>query len=77
MSGRTFAINSFCTSCGNCIQVCPTGSIFFATAQFLIDSDTCDGSAVCAKVCPVDAIHPKSKPSPALAPEAKNPAGSR
>jgi ferredoxin len=58
MIGRVHQINASCTLCGACIQVCPTESIFLGRIQYLIDSDTCDGSAVCVKVCPVDAIVP-------------------
>ena len=54
---RTWVISPICTLCGNCIQVCPTKSIFVAQKQYIIDSDTCDGNALCARVCPVNAIH--------------------
>ncbi|MEO5971185.1 MAG: 4Fe-4S binding protein [Bdellovibrionia bacterium] len=54
---RTWVITSICTLCGNCIQVCPTKSIFLGSKQYVIDSDTCDGNALCARVCPVNAIH--------------------
>jgi len=57
LPSRAWAISSTCTLCGNCVQVCPTQSIFLDKNQYVIDSDTCDGNAICAKVCPVDAIY--------------------
>ncbi len=60
MSGGTevYRIGAACTSCQDCVAVCPTESIFYGINQFVIDSDTCHGCAVCATVCPVDVITP-------------------
>lgn len=56
-------ITPTCTSCGDCLPLCPTQSIFIGFGHFVIDTDTCDGSAVCAQVCPVNAIQPAEAPA--------------
>ena len=53
-----FTIRPNCTSCRDCVRVCPTGSIFYGIGKFVIDADTCHECGVCAAVCPVDAILP-------------------
>jgi anaerobic sulfite reductase subunit C len=55
---EVYRIGIGCTSCGDCVAVCPTESILFGLAQFVIDTDTCHGCGVCARVCPVDVIAP-------------------
>lgn len=52
-----YFINTKCTECGACMERCPTKSIFLGVSQLVIDSDTCDGNAVCVIFCPEDAIH--------------------
>jgi Pyruvate/2-oxoacid:ferredoxin oxidoreductase delta subunit len=61
-TSRKFVISAKCTLCGNCVQVCPTRSIFLTSLQYVIDTDTCDGHAICAQVCPVNAISELSGP---------------
>lgn len=53
-----FQISDKCTSCGDCIPLCPTESIFFGTLHFEIDTDGCDGHQLCVQVCPENAILP-------------------
>ncbi len=53
-----YKITSACTKCEACITVCPTSSILMGQRHFVIDSDTCDGNAVCVKVCKDAAIVP-------------------
>jgi ferredoxin len=49
-------ISEDCTSCGICLNVCPTQSISEGSRTFVVDADTCTDCLLCAPVCPVDAF---------------------
>ncbi|MDD4352331.1 MAG: 4Fe-4S binding protein [Candidatus Gracilibacteria bacterium] len=52
-------IDSNCTYCGACQEVCPRGAIIAGDTQFQIDNDLCDecqGSPKCIPVCPEKCI---------------------
>lgn len=47
-----------CTNCGDCIQFCPTESIFYSSDKLAIyfHTDKCIGCNICHDICKVDAI---------------------
>jgi ferredoxin len=45
--------DQLCNNCGNCVEVCPTGSI--DPESFLIDDETCIRCFACTSVCPTGA----------------------
>ncbi|MFL5815278.1 MAG: indolepyruvate ferredoxin oxidoreductase subunit alpha [Bdellovibrionia bacterium] len=56
----SYKIFPTCTSCRDCVAVCPTESIFYGLGQYTIDNETCHDCGICARVCPVNAIHQAS-----------------
>jgi MinD superfamily P-loop ATPase len=57
-----YVIGPKCNSSEACVAVCPTRSIHFTGEKFSIDTDTCEGCGICAKVCPEEAIYDKNAP---------------
>ncbi len=49
-------IEDECVSCGICLDVCPTGNISEGEGLFLIDTERCNDSGECVKVCPIECI---------------------
>ncbi len=47
---------SKCTKCGTCYLFCAAGCMRDAGTHFAADLDYCKGCAVCARLCPVNAI---------------------
>jgi len=53
-SGKKAKIDKkLCTECGDCIEVCRFASI---SSDFIVDSISCEGCAVCSYICPARAI---------------------
>lgn len=50
-----YVITDSCERCGECLDVCPIGSVLVGDPIYVID-DTCCDFAECVVVCPHDAI---------------------
>ncbi len=46
-----------CRQCGTCYFYCPTGCIEERGTYFGANLDFCKGCGLCARVCPVMAVH--------------------
>lgn len=73
MNGMYRVDEATCTSCGECVEACPTGAITLADGRAHIDDAACIDCGSCARACPqgaivlVDAVAPTS---PVIRPEA-------
>ena len=57
---RVPVINGYCVGCGDCVDVCPEGSLrTILDAANLYTPDTCISCEACIPVCDDDAIHMK------------------
>ena len=57
---RVPVINDYCVGCGDCVEVCPEGSLrTILDAANLYTPDTCISCDACIPVCDDDAIHMK------------------
>ena len=46
-----------CSGCGECVEACTFGAMFWdAEADRPIKCENCDGSPICAQVCPAEAL---------------------
>ncbi|MGQ0713223.1 MAG: FAD-dependent oxidoreductase [Gemmatimonadaceae bacterium] len=45
-----------CTSCGGCVESCPTGAITLADKQLAIQAELCNRCGVCVSGCPEEAL---------------------
>ncbi len=45
-----------CTGCGECVQVCPLGSIEIKNDKAVVDADTCGDCGACVDACPTQSI---------------------
>ena len=45
-----------CTSCGVCLQVCPSNALRLVDDKVRIDAALCNDCQACVEVCPSDAI---------------------
>lgn len=52
-----------CVHCGDCVAVCPQGSIFVSEAdeKLVVDRRSCDDCLVCTKHCPAEALQPAAR----------------
>jgi pyruvate formate lyase activating enzyme len=60
-----YTINA-CTSCGDCLVVCPTGSLSLVEGVIRWDDTTCEGGDACIAACPIDST-PKARWTPVTA----------
>jgi len=53
-SGKKAKIDKkLCTECGDCIELCRFDAI---SSDFIVDSISCEGCAVCSYACPMEAV---------------------
>ena len=52
-----------CRRCGRCVEKCNFGGVTRMKSGTCIINDHCVGCGMCQRVCPVGAIHPRSKQS--------------
>ena len=57
--------SQLCNNCGNCVEVCPTGSI--DPESYLIENETCIRCFACTSVCPTGAKTKVVQPGEQLA----------
>ncbi len=58
MNALAHVITDECTSCGVCVEACPTEAISEGSEIYVIDSALCDDCGDCVEECPVECIIP-------------------
>jgi len=51
-----YVITDECTSCGTCMETCPSDAISEGEGKYVIDQDACVECGQCVDACPVEAI---------------------
>jgi len=49
---------TYCTGCGTCVEVCPTGALILVEGKAHLDDALCRGCEACIQACPVGALRP-------------------
>lgn len=52
----TYTIH-YCTQCGICAEVCPTGAIYKKDGVYVLDKNDCSGCMSCVEECPLGVIY--------------------
>ena len=51
-----YVISDKCTSCGSCVEVCPSEAISKGEDKYVIDPNECVDCGACEDECPSEAI---------------------
>ncbi len=51
-----YKITDECTSCGSCVEACPSEAIKEGEPKYTIDADLCIDCGACVDACPANAI---------------------
>ena len=51
-----YVISDECTSCGTCVDACPSDAISEGDDKYVIDPEECVDCGTCVDECPAEAI---------------------
>ena len=51
-----YTISDDCTSCGTCMEACPSEAIKEGDPKYAIDAEACVECGACVDACPTEAI---------------------